>query len=463
MDMQRPSGGSPAAFIVAGALLTVLALVAALGVYFVFLGGGSFLSRSGGGPTSPVSEQVEEQGISEPISDPPGVTGDEEDPVSDGPAEESDEEQEGPMAPPTTTDEPEGDFVSTYDEVSDGVVRVAVGMCGDYAGMGSGALVANDLVLTAAHVVQGYSSIQLQLGDQAVVGEVVGYSPGDDLALVSAERPLSGHIFEVSDERAPVGTPVAALGYPLSGPLSFSGPGTISTHDEPIEYGESGIAVPNAMRISTAINPGNSGGPLIDADGEIVGVVTGQRVESTGSAVPGYGYAVPSDLAAARVDDWRDTPEPLSAESCDFEEVEEDSVYDPSVLVTSIAEGPDVDAVTHVYYDYFDGINSSDYERAYAQRSERNQSSYSLEAFSEDQSTSVIEDVLILDVSGSGDTRSAVVTFLSWQAPKYVPEGESCAYWTVQYELTRGGPHGWVIDDAGGYDNKGGWDHCFAD
>lgn len=353
------------------------------------------------------------------------------------------------------------DFVSTYQEVSDGVVRLSVETC-DGGGTGSGALVAEDLVITAAHVVDDYSSVQLQLGDQAVVGTVIGFSEGEDLALVRANRPLRGHVFEVHAETPPVGTDIVALGYPLSGPLSFAGPGSISTHGEVIHYageGEELIEVGDVMRISTPTNNGNSGGPLIDEQGRIAGIVSGGdysfgEIGEDGrvrvSLVLGYGWGVPSGTIHERVDQWSETPEPLLPDECALEQPEPEST--PVDLVTNLSDGPEAALVSAVFLDYFDGINRSDYERAYRQLSDDRQAEETLEQFTDGQSTSIAYEVVLLETREEGEDLRVQVTFRSIQDAEHGPEGWECAYWTLEYQLVPGGEHGWAIETAAGQD-----------
>ena len=351
------------------------------------------------------------------------------------------------------------DFVSAYEEVSDGVVRLSVETC-DEGSTGSGALVAEDLVLTAAHVVDDYSSIQLQLGDQAVVGTVIGFSEGEDLALVRASRDLRGHVFEIHAETPPVGTDIVALGYPLSGPLSFAGPGNISALGLSINLENDGgeaIEIANVMRVSTPTNPGNSGGPLIDEEGRIAGIVSagkysfGETVEDGRvrvHVISGFNSAIPADVVNNRVNHWIETPGPLDPEEC--EEQERDTT--PADLVTTLSDGSESDLVSAVFFDYFDGINRSDYERAYRQLSDDRQSGETLEQFSQGQLTSLISEVVILEEQAEDDQLRVRVTFRSTQAAEEGPEGLDCAYWALEYQLVPGGEHGWAIEDSAATD-----------
>lgn len=225
------------------------------------------------------------------------------------------EDTEVPAIPVTSTPAPPdvpSDFSTAYATVSSGVVRVETTRC-DGVITGSGALVAPDLVLTAAHVVGGYASVQLLAGDQSATGRVVGYSTQDDLALVRASRPISGHVFRVVDQPPEVGNEVAAIGYPLSGPLSMAGPGIVSAYGEDVSYkiwDGSVVDVQDLMRTSIPTNQGNSGGPVVNVDGAVVGIVSGTR-QSGGSVddegvvsldvVDGIKYAVPAQRIQERL------------------------------------------------------------------------------------------------------------------------------------------------------------------
>lgn len=382
---------------------------------------------------------------------------------------DSTREDDRPPAGPADTPSPEDlpDFASTYAEVSDGVVRLAVDTCaGSFTG--SGALVAENLILTAAHVVDDYSSVQLQIGDQAVVGEVIGFSKEEDLALVKANRPLRGHVFEIHAETPPVGTAVAALGYPLSGPLSFAGPGNISTHGESIDLTDRDgeiAEIAEVIRISTPTNGGNSGGPVIDEEGRIAGIHSA-GTDSSGEldeegrvvvdVVFGFSFAIPSDIAYERVDQWTETPEPLAPQEC----MDEQPEPMPAELVTNLSDGPEAELVSAVFFDYFDGINRSDYERAYRQLSEERRALETLEQFTEGQRTSITSEVVILETRAEGEDLRAQVTFRSRQDAEHGPEGWECAYWTVEYLLVPGGEHGWAIDTSAGRDPNNPAEAC---
>lgn len=137
--------------------------------------------------------------------------------------------------------------------------------------------------MTAAHVVEGYSSLRIVLGEQVTSGEVIGFAPEDDVALVRTEVALDGHVFEISDDEAPVAQEVAAVGYPLDGPLSIAGPGIVSAYDVDIslEADDGSIRhIDDVMRMTVPINPGNSGGPVVDRSGAMVGLVSAAAAQT---------------------------------------------------------------------------------------------------------------------------------------------------------------------------------------
>lgn len=344
------------------------------------------------------------------------------------------------------------DFETVYAEVSNGVVRLDNTRCeGEAGGTGSGALLSQDLVVTAAHVVAGHASLQVMLGDQTATGQVIGYDEGTDLALVRTSRPLSGHVFQPAVEAARVGAAVAAVGYPLSGPLSMAGPGIVSAYDESSTYpwwDGSEVTISDLMRTTVPTNPGNSGGPVVDRSGSLVGLVSGTRTSRTVDdqgdvdvdVLDGYKYAVTAERVAALTEQWMTTPQSLEPREC-----EAPSAPAPLELVTAQTGGPDTDVVLAVLFDYFDGINREDYERAYRQLSEERRRTLSLDRFRDEQSSSVVSGVVVLDTRREGEDLHAAVTFTSSQAPELGPDGLDCAFWLLDYRFVSGGEHGWSV------------------
>lgn len=368
-------------------------------------------------------------------------------PETDTPSSDSPAPSPPPSAGPPGSDR--ADFAVVYANVSSGVVRIATTGCADEGGgTGSGFLVEDDLVVTAAHVVGGYSSTQLTLGDQTASGTVVGYWPEQDLAIVRASRPLTGHVFEVTADLPPIGAEVVALGYPLSGPLSLAGPGIVSAYGEDVNYAwwdGSDQAVDDLMRNTLPTNPGNSGGPLVDASGTVVGLVSGGdfsfgEVDAEGnvrvSVVDGFKYAVTGTSIAERLD------EEASLEPRTCAPPAEPAPLD---LVTAATEGPETDAALAVFFDYFDGITRGDYERAYRQLTPARQENLSIEQFRLEQSSSYVYSVVVLEAIKEGDTLLTLVTFQSYQDAEFGPNGLECALWVLNYTLVPGGEHGWQI------------------
>ncbi|MDV3292825.1 MAG: trypsin-like peptidase domain-containing protein [Nitrososphaerales archaeon] len=147
-------------------------------------------------------------------------------------------------------------------------------------------------VLTNFHVVDGMVNMTVTFpnGD-AFVGKTVGTDAYSDLAVVTVQAPSSefAPITVVDSTRLLVGQPVFAIGSPFGLSGSFTS-GVISQLGRTIQEPSSGnYSISGVIQFSAPINPGNSGGPLLDANGNVVGITT-----ATVSGSQGLGFAIPS-------------------------------------------------------------------------------------------------------------------------------------------------------------------------
>ncbi len=157
-------------------------------------------------------------------------------------------------------------------------------------GMGSGVvLTADGAILTNHHVVEDALSISVRLRDGRLLpARLLGRDTATDLAVVKVEaKGLTPARFADSD-RARVGEWVVAIGSPFglgytvtTGVLSAKGRGGVGVN-----------AVEDYLQTDASINPGNSGGPLVDLDGQVLGINT--MIVGRGQ---GIGFAIPSNLA----------------------------------------------------------------------------------------------------------------------------------------------------------------------
>lgn len=141
-------------------------------------------------------------------------------------------------------------------------------------GSGSGFVVADGFVITNAHVVAESARVTVRYWDSVTTdGEIVALDESADLALVRVTRKDLKSLKLLEGERLPKGTTVFAVGNP-SGLERTITRGIISGYRE----GESVMYV----QTDAAINPGNSGGPLVDENGQVVGVATMKTKDAEG-------------------------------------------------------------------------------------------------------------------------------------------------------------------------------------
>lgn len=187
------------------------------------------------------------------------------------------------------------------------VVSISVGG-GLSGGVGSGFVVREDgYVVTNAHVIEPAIDTSMPIsahfanGDQ-YPAEIIGHDLAYDVAVIKIDASdLPVLDFGDSDELA-VGQQVLAVGAPL-GLDSTVTTGIVSALERPVMTGQGGTtAFINAVQTDASINPGNSGGPLVNLQGEVIGVNTAMAqipdVAMTGSVGSiGLGFAIPANQA----------------------------------------------------------------------------------------------------------------------------------------------------------------------
>lgn len=173
-------------------------------------------------------------------------------------------------------------------------------------GEGSGVIYANQngksYIVTNYHVVEGSDSLQVILSDGTKTSaKLVGTDSLTDLAVLTIDsKYVKGTAnFGNSDAVTP-GEPVIAIGSPLGSQYATSvTQGIISAKSRTVDITNSnGQATGQAtvIQTDTAINPGNSGGPLVNAEGQVVGINSMKLAQSNdGTTVEGMGFAIPSN------------------------------------------------------------------------------------------------------------------------------------------------------------------------
>ena len=159
------------------------------------------------------------------------------------------------------------------------------------------------VILTNIHVVAGAKRIVLTFAEGLESeAEVTGTRPEDDLAVLQAKTipdDLQAATLQSTAGLAP-GDFVTAVGFPFGiGPSVSSG--VVSGLRREYRSPEGQRLLTNLIQFDAAVNPGNSGGPLLNASGEVVGIVTGILNPTEQRVFVGIGFAVPIENAAAAV------------------------------------------------------------------------------------------------------------------------------------------------------------------
>ena len=156
------------------------------------------------------------------------------------------------------------------------------------------------VIITNYHVVQNAINITVTfINGNGYAASVLGSDPYADLAVLSTDAPQSEYkpLDIVSSSTLKVGDPVIAVGNPygLAGSMSV---GVISSLGRTItEETTGGYPIANVIQTTTPLNPGNSGGPLLNYQGQVVGITTAIVSDSQG-----LGFAIPSNTILREIE-----------------------------------------------------------------------------------------------------------------------------------------------------------------
>ena len=214
--------------------------------------------------------------------------------ISMAPAPRAEDVQPSPTPTPLVSE--------VYAKVAPAVVQIkALSTDGKLVSSGSGVVIddAGD-ILTALHVVQDASRVSVVFADgtesEAVIissiaaSDIAALRPSNTPAQLTPATLGNPSRLRIGDDAIVVGNP-----FNLSRSLST---GVISGLDRSVQVPNQNRSLTGLIQFDAAVNPGSSGGPLVNRDGEVVGIVTG-LVNPTGQpAFSGVGFAVTIDTAA---------------------------------------------------------------------------------------------------------------------------------------------------------------------
>ena len=197
----------------------------------------------------------------------------------------------------------EENTIRVFQQVAPGVVNITTtAVAYDFffnpypaEGSGSGFIVTEEgHIVTNLHVVRDQVELEVTLADGSKwLARVVGKAPASDLALIKIEAPREAvkPLPLGPSKGVQVGQKVLAVGSPFGLGHTLT-TGTVSSVGRDVRVSRE-VVIRGAIQTNAAINPGNSGGPLINSQGEVIGVNT--AIFSPTGANVGIGFAIPSE------------------------------------------------------------------------------------------------------------------------------------------------------------------------
>src|ERR1019366_1643167 len=154
-------------------------------------------------------------------------------------------------------------------------------------------------ILTALHVVTGATSIKLTFADGSTsTADVTVRQPANDITVLQPSA-LPATVVPATlgnPNSVQVGSEAYVVGHPF-GLIDSLSAGVVSGIGRSFQLPNGGLVLHGLIQVDAAINPGNSGGPLLNRDGQVIGIVTGLVNPTNNDVFIGIGLAVPIDVA----------------------------------------------------------------------------------------------------------------------------------------------------------------------
>ncbi|MEW6376065.1 MAG: trypsin-like peptidase domain-containing protein [Thermodesulfobacteriota bacterium] len=201
--------------------------------------------------------------------------------------------------------EDEKNNIAVYEKVADGVVNItSIAVQMDFffnpfptQGSGSGSIIdTKGHIVTNHHVVANAQKLEVTLADGSKwPARLIGSDPDNDLAVIKIDAPREKlKAIPMGDSKnVRIGQKVLAIGNPFGLQRTLT-TGIVSSLGRTIRS-EVGTLIEDVIQTDAAINPGNSGGPLLNSDGEIIGINSAIISPSGGNV--GIGFAIPVNTA----------------------------------------------------------------------------------------------------------------------------------------------------------------------
>jgi len=169
---------------------------------------------------------------------------------------------------------------------------------------GSGVIISNDgFIVTNNHVVDGADEVTVTLSNRrSFKARVVGADPSSDLAVVKIDAQNLPFLLYGNSDEVKVGQWVLAVGYPLTLETTVTA-GIVSAKGRTLDINrrQSQSPVESFIQTDAAVNPGNSGGPLINPEGQLIGI--NSAIASPTGSYAGYSFTIPVNIVKKVVND----------------------------------------------------------------------------------------------------------------------------------------------------------------